>query len=71
MNPSELDRCFLSGVEQGAGVREKTGRELYGRREAGGEGEGRGIPKKAGNGRKRGKLRNIAQSKKRDPTKIG
>ena len=29
MNPSELDRCFLSGVEQGAGVREKTGRELY------------------------------------------
>ena len=47
------------GGGKGAGDREKRGQEVYGRREK--REVGSGIPKVAGNGRKRGKLYNIAQ----------
>ena len=47
------------GGDRGAGDREKRG--AGGVREAGEEGAGSGIPKVAGRGRKREKLRNIAQ----------
>ena len=48
-----------SGEDRGAGDQEKRG--AGGVREAGEEGAGSGIPKVAGSGRKREKLRNITQ----------
>ena len=50
---------FIVGGGQGGGRPGEKG--AGGVREAGEEGAGSGIPKVAGSGRKRGKLRNIAQ----------
>ena len=66
-NASVLGKAFTAlpigkwggGGDRGVGDREKRGREVYGRWEK--RGAGSGIPKVAGSGRKREKLRNIVQ----------
>ena len=50
---------YIGGGGQGVGIPGEKGAGSV--REAGEEGAGSGIPKVAGSGRKRGKLRNIAQ----------
>ena len=49
----------IVGRDRGAGDREKRGRDVYGRREK--RGREAGFTKVAGSGRKKEKLRNIAQ----------